>query len=181
MDQDEIKALAVKLAAFTDLLEQRGDEAVRQTAQAAQSMGHSVQQASAAAERLTTSAVAEFKRAAASLLADGLREPLEEAGQTMQAGTRNLQSATSALERQMQTLQKVHAANAWKAFVASATASIVVIAAATYIGIRTHQDMVRSEWVGLINAAIASGKLAPCVEGDGLCAKVKDRWMRLTP
>ena len=181
MDQDEIKALAVKLAAFTDLLEQRSDEAVRQTAQAAQSMGHSTQQASAAAERLTANAIAEFKRAAASLLAEGLRQPLEEAGQTMQAGTRNVQSATSALERQMQALQKVHAANAWKAFVASATASIVVIAAAAYIGIRTHQDMVRSEWVGLINAAIASGKLAPCVEGGGLCAKVKDRWVQLTP
>jgi hypothetical protein len=81
----------------------------------------------------------------------------------------------------MQALQKVHAANAWKAFVASATASIVVIAAATCIGIRTHQDVVRSEWVGLINAAIASGNLAPCVEGGDLCAKVKDRWMRLTP
>lgn len=181
MDQDEIKALAVKLAAFTDLLEQRSDQAVRQTEQAAQSMVYSVQQASAAAARLTASAVAEFKRAAEGLLADGLRQPLEDAGRTMQAGARNLQSATSALERQMQALQKVHAANAWKAFVASATASIVVIAAATYIGIRTHQDMVRSEWVGVINAAVASGKLAPCAEGGGLCARVKDRWMRLTP
>lgn len=181
MDQGEIKALAIKLAAFTDLLEQRGDEAVRQTAQAAQSMGQSAQQASAAAERLTANAVAEFKRAAASMLAEGLRQPLEEAGQTMQAGTRNIQSATSALERQLLALQKVHAANAWKTFVASATASVVVIAAATWIGMRTHQDMVRSEWVGQINAAIASGKLAPCAEGSGLCAKVKNRWVQITP
>lgn len=181
MDQVEIKALAVKLAAFTDLLEQRGDEAVRQTAQAAQSMEQSAQQASASVERLTSNAVAEFKRAAASMLAEGLRQPLEDAGQAMQAGTRNIQFATSTLERQMQTLQKVHTATAWKTFVASATASIVVIAAATYIGIRTHQDMVRSEWVGQINAAIANGKLAPCAEGSGLCAKVKNRWVQLTP
>lgn len=178
MDQDDIKVLAVKLAAFTDLLEQRGNEVVRQTGQAAQAIDQSARNAAAKSEQLTAQAVGEFKRAAADVVAQGLRQPLEEAGRVMQAGTHNIQSATAELERRMTAIQKVHVANAWKTFIASAVASVVVIGAAIYIGVRTHQDMTRSEWVSQINTAIANGKLAACADG-GLCAHVGKQWVRL--
>ncbi|WP_426699845.1 hypothetical protein ACPPVV_10550 [Rhodanobacter sp. Col0626] len=178
MDQDDIKALAVKLAAFTDLLEQRGNEVVRQTGQAALAIDQSARNAAARSEQLTAQAVNEFKRAAADVVAQGLRQPLEEAGRVMQIGTHNIQSATAELEQRMAAIQKVHAANAWKTFIASAIASVAVIGAAAYIGVRTHQDMTRSEWVGQINTAIAKGKLATCA-GGGLCAHVGKQWVRL--
>lgn len=178
MDQDDIKALAVKLAAVADMLERRGDAVVRQTAQAAQAIDHSAQNAAATSEHLTARAVEEFKRAAADVITQGMRQSLEEAGRSMRASTSNILTATSELERHMQAIRKAHVANAWKTFVASAVASLAVVATALYIGGRTHQDMTRSEWVGQINAAIANGNLAACAD-DGLCAHVGKQWVRL--
>ena len=73
---------------------------------------------------------------------------------------------------------KALATSAWKAFVASALASVAVIGVAIYMGISTHRDIARAEWVGLINAAIANGKLAPCHDG-GLCARAGKKWVRI--
>jgi hypothetical protein len=178
MDQDDLKALAIKLAALADMLERRGDAVVRQTAQAVQAIDHSAQSAAAVSERLTARAVEEFKRAVADVVAQGLHRPLEEAGHSLRTGTNHVLAAANELERQMQAIRKVHVANAWKTFVASAVASLAVAAAALYIGGRAHQDMTHSEWVGQINAAIANGNLAACAD-DGLCAHVGKQWVRL--
>jgi hypothetical protein len=45
-------------------------------------------------------------------------------------------------------------------------------------GLRTHQDLIRAEWTGQINAAITNGKLARCGDG-GLCARTGNTWVRL--
>jgi hypothetical protein len=62
--------------------------------------------------------------------------------------------------------------------VASAVASLVVIGVAVYMGLRTHQDLIRAEWTGQINAAITNGKLSRCQDG-GLCARADGKWVRL--
>jgi hypothetical protein len=46
------------------------------------------------------------------------------------------------------------------------------------MGLRTHQDLIRAEWTGQINAAITNGKLARCGDG-GLCARTGNTWVRL--
>uniref|UniRef100_UPI00066FE7DC hypothetical protein n=1 Tax=Frateuria defendens TaxID=2219559 RepID=UPI00066FE7DC len=69
--------------------------------------------------------------------------------------------------------------HAWKAFIASAIGSLAVIGVAVYMSFSAHREIARADWVSRINAAIASGKLAPCPEG-GLCARVDNRkWARL--
>jgi hypothetical protein len=72
----------------------------------------------------------------------------------------------------------VQTVNVWKVFVASSVASLTAIAVAVYMGLQTHRDIVRSEWVTEINAAIAAGKLAPSADG-GLCAYENKKWVRL--
>ncbi len=175
---DDLRALALQLAAFTDLLEQRGQHAVQQTHEAAQQISQMAKAAVASSERITASALEQFRQTAASAVADGMRRPLEDAGRTMQQGTQNIHKATSELELRIRVIGKSLTAHAWKTFVASAFASLAVMGAAVYMGMRAHQDIARAEWAGLINSAIASGKLAPCSDG-GLCARMDKKWVRI--
>jgi hypothetical protein len=175
---DDLRALALQLAAFTGVLEQRGQQIVQQTQEAAHRLGQTAQGAAASSERLTADAVKQFRQAAAQAVSDGMRQPMEEAGQVMQDSTQRIQTATGELEARMHKLGKALSAHAWKTFVASALASLAVIGVAVYMGLRTHQDLVRAEWTGQINAAIANGKLARCRDG-GLCARAGKTWVRL--
>lgn len=175
---DDLRALALQLAAFTELLEQRSQHVVEQTRDAAQSLGQTAQRAADSTERMTADAVERFRQAAAHAIAQGLQQPLEQAGRTMQSGTQNIQTATVELEKRVQSIGKALTAHGWKTFVASLLASLAVIGVAVYMGLRTHQDIARAEWVGQINAAIARGKLAPCSNG-GLCVLEGKKWVRI--
>ena len=177
---DDIRVLALQLAAFTAALEQRGDHVVRQTHEAAQRINEVARTAVASSERMTADAIEQFRRAAADAVGEGLLRPMEDAGRTMRSGTQTIQAATNELEARVRTLGKTLTAHAWKTFVASALASVVVIGVAVYMGLRTHQDIARAEWVGLINAAVADGKVAPCADG-GLCARMGKQWVRIDP
>ena len=55
---------------------------------------------------------------------------------------------------------------------------MTVIGVAVYMGMHTRQDIARAEWTGLINAAIANGKLTQCSDG-GLCARAGRKWVRI--
>jgi hypothetical protein len=178
LQSDDLRALALQLAAFTELLEQRGNHAVQQTQEAAQQISRTAQQAAASSERMTAGAIEQFRQAAASAASDGMRQPMEDAARTMQGSTQNILKATNELEARMRTAGRGLTATAWKAFVASAVASVAVIGVAVYMGMRTHQDIARAEWIGLINAAIANGKLAQCRDG-GLCARTGKKWVRI--
>lgn len=178
LQPDDIRALALQLAAFTAALEQRGDQVVQQTRDAALHINEMAASAAATSERLTIGALDQFRQAAAAAVADGMRLPLEDAGRTMQHGTHAIESATHELAVRVRTVGRALTALAWKSFVASAMASLAVIGVALYIGWRTHQDLARAEWVGMINAAIANGKLAPCA-GEGLCVRSGSKWVRI--
>lgn len=178
LQPDDLRALALQMAAFTQLLEQRGQQVVQQTHEAAQLLSQTAKGAAASSERMTVAAIEQFRLAAAGAVADGMRGPMQDAGRTMQHGTQNIQTATNELEKRIRSAGKALTATAWKAFVASALASIAVIAVAAYMGVRTHRDIVRAEWVGSINSAIASGKLAPCHD-EGLCAHIGKKWVRI--
>lgn len=175
---DDLRALALQLAAFIGVLEQRGQQIVQQTQEAAHNLSQTALGAAASSERLTADAVEQFRLAAAQVVSEGMHQPMEEAGHAMQDGTQRIQAATRELETRMHKLGKALSAHAWKTFVASAVASLVVIGVAVYMGLRTHQDLIRAEWTGQINAAITNGKLARCRDG-GLCARAGNRWVRL--
>jgi hypothetical protein len=178
MDSHGIEQLAVELAAFTQTLEQRAAAAGQRLEQASENLRCTAGDVAASAQRMTGSAVAEFKHTASDVLADGMRPALEQADAELRERLQEIAGATRQLEQRVRTLNALHTANAWKAFVASAVASLAVIVMAVYTGIHAHQEVQRSQWVGAINAAVADGKLTACEEG-GICARVGRKWVRL--
>lgn len=177
-ESDDLRALALQLAAFTATLEQRGDHVVQQTREAAQHISEVARTAAASSERMSAGAIEQFRLAAAAAVSDGMRQPMEQAGRTMQEGTQAIRTATNELETRVRTVGRALTAHAWKSFVASALASLAVIGVALYMGLHTHQEIARSEWIGLINNAVANGKLAPCAD-EGLCARMGKKWVRI--
>jgi hypothetical protein len=177
---DELRTLALQLAAFAGVLEQRGQQVVQEVHDAAQRLQHEAHGLAGSSERLAAGAIEQIRHAAASTVASGLHQPLEDAGRAMQDGTQQLQRAIRELEERTRRLGKALSAQAWKTFVASAAASLAVIGVAVYVGLQAHRESVRAEWIGQINTAIANGELARCADG-GVCARTGSKWVRLGP
>lgn len=179
MTQDDIKAMAVKLSMLIDSFETRGDKVVQQNTQAAEAIGRAAQNAAQVASQVSSRAVEEFRQAAGSALGQGLRDPLVQADKQLQASMLDVRNAAGELERRIQAAGRIHTATAWKMFIACALASLVVIGVAAYMAWQARTELAKAQWVGQINAAIASGNLAPCADG-GLCARVDGkRWVRI--
>jgi hypothetical protein len=177
---DELRTLALQLAAFTGVLEQRGQQVVQEVHDAAQRLQHEAHGLAGTSGRLATGAADQIRQAAASAVTTGLHQSLEDAGRAMRDGTQQLQRALGELEERTRRLGKALSAQAWKTFVASAVASLAVIGGAVYVGVQAHRESVRAEWIGQINTAIANGKLARCADG-GVCARTGSQWVRLSP
>lgn len=178
MDRNDVKELAVKLAAMTDRFEARGDQVVQRNSEAARHLQQAAQHVTGAIGQATTLAMADVRGATKAALTEGLYEPVHDMDETLQKSARQVEAATDRLAQRIEWLRHVHTANAWKGFIASAVASLVLIGIAVYMGIQAHRDIERSEWISDINAAIANGKLAAC-QGGGICAHVDKKWVRL--
>ena len=178
MNQSDIERMAVELAAFAQLLEQRSEQVVQQSLQATQAMQHSAQDAASTSQRISAQAVDEFRQAIAGAIQDGMCQPLEAAKKTLHEGMFHIETASQSLDARMRAQHKVYAANAWKVFIACALASVTVIGVAVYMSVQARQEMARAEWISQVNAAIANGKLGACAEG-GVCAYIDKKAVRL--
>lgn len=178
MDEQDVKSLAVKLAAVTDRIEKRLDGVARETMRASQAMGVQAQQSLAASEQVS----AGVRRAASDALDDGASQAIERFGGVVRASEIRLEGAAERLEQRMLSVGKLQAAFAWKAFAASALGSVALIGVAGYLLWEAHEASRTARWVKQINAAQAAGRLGLCPrDGDHVCAKVDKRWVRLDP
>ena len=175
---DDLRTLALQLAAFTGVLEQRGQQVVQEVHDAAQRLQHEAHGLAGTSERLAAAAIEHIRQAATNAMTSGLHQPLDDAGRSMQDGTQQIRRAIHGLEERTRGLGQALSAHAWKTFVASAVASLAVIGVAVYMVVQAHRVNVRAEWIDQVNAAIADGKLARCAEG-GVCARAGNKWVRL--
>jgi cation transport ATPase len=178
MDMDDIKQMAVRLAMLIDSFEKRGERVEQIVAQATQSMVQASKSSEAVAERTTSRALQDFRETAAAQLGDGLRAPVEHANQTIQTSIQNLHGAIHALEQQQRDANRTHKRDAWKVFIASTLASLVMLGGSVYAMTRAREEMANAHWVSGVNAAIEAGRLAPCGD-DGICVYANKQWMRL--
>ena len=103
---EDLRALALQLAAFTGVLEQRGQQVMQEVQDAAQRLDRTAHGVADSSERLAAGIIEHIRQAAATTVASGLRQPLEEAGRTMQDGTQRIQRATRELEERTSRLGK---------------------------------------------------------------------------
>lgn len=178
MDEQDVRSLAVKLAAVTDRIEKRLDAVARGTMHATQVMERQAQASLAASEQVS----AGVRRAAGDALQHGTTEAIDRFGGVVRASEVRLESAAERLERRMLTVGKWQVAFAWKAFVASAFGSFALMGVAGYVIWEARDAARATRWVKQVNAAQAAGRLGVCPSGgEHVCAKVEKRWVRLDP
>lgn len=178
MELDEIKNLILKVSRMTDHFEERGNKIVQTTLQASQHMTQTTQSVASNAERITNKALESFKAVAGEVLTKSLDESLKVCNNQLLANANQFVAMSDMLERRIWQMQKIHVANAWKAFIACAIASFAVIGVAIYSFISSQQEIERKDWVSAINVAAKNGKLTTCADG-GICANVNNKLVRL--
>jgi len=178
MDMDDIKQMAVKLAMLIDSFERRGEHVEQIVSQAAQSMMQAAKTSETVAERTTNQALQDFRQAAVMQLGDGLREPIERVDRTLRTSMQSLHAATHALEQQQLDANRVRKRDAWKVFIASTLASLVMLGGGIYTIVKAREESVNAHWASSVDAAIKAGRLVPCA-GDGICVYAGNQWMRL--
>lgn len=179
MGPDELEALAVKLGVVPAGLMELGDRIAAETRTTSQELRQTAHEAAAVSQRLTVQALEQFQYAGVERLGEALRDPVRQAGLALRDSIGRAEEAAAQLEARLRTVRRLNAVNAWRTFVASALASVVIIGVAVYAALQAHQDIARSDWIGQINAAVAAGTLAPCPSGVGICALVGNRWTML--
>jgi hypothetical protein len=180
MDMDDIKHMAVQLSMLVDSFEKRGERVEQVVAEAVQSLAHASKSSEAVAERATNQALQDFREVAAMQLGEGLRVPVEYANQAIQTSMRSLHEAMSALEQQQREANKAHKRDAWKVFIASTVASVVMLGGSVYAMASARRESASAHWISGISTAIEAGRLAPCADG-GICVYANRQWMRLDP
>lgn len=175
---DEVRALAVKLAAVTDRIEGRLVQVSEANSAASQAMVLAARQAGQVADDLTRNALAQFQAIARQAATEGLRGAAGGYEQGLGASAQRVADAAAQLETRMHRLSATLWAMAWKAFAAISLASLVVIGVAGYVAWQAQMRMNEAQWFEEINAARATGKLARCPEG-GLCVMASKRWVRV--
>jgi prefoldin subunit 5 len=178
MDTDDIKQMAVKLAMLIDSFEKRGERVDQVVAQAAQAMMQASKNSEVVAERSTNLALQEFRQTAAMQLGQGLRQPVELANQAIQASMQQLHALINECEVLQRDVNRSHKRDAWKVFIASTLASLVVLSGSVYAIANAREESANAHWVSGVSDVIAAGKLAPCAD-DGLCVYVNNQWVRL--
>lgn len=178
MDTHDIEDLAIKLAVFTRMLEQRAADVEQQVTQASEGLQNTARDVASSAQRLTGLAVGEFRRTSKQVLAAGMQPALDQATSDLRERMHEITAATRQLEHRVLALNALHTATAWKAFVASAVASLAIIGVAVFMGIQAHRQVQRAHWDSAVNTAIASGELRVCADG-GVCVRIGKKWVRL--
>ena len=178
MGQQDVEALAVKVAMFASNLKELSDRVVMESHQATQSMNQTAQGLAISAENAGKQAIERLQQTAAGAIVAGVGAATNDVEKRLIACAGNVEYSTYQLDQRIHTLSMLHTANAWKAFIAAAVGSLAVIAVAIYVTWHAHQDLQQVQWVEQINAAEAAGKLAPCPD-SGICVFVNKKWVRL--
>lgn len=160
-------------------LEARSAQLTSQHERTTDTMRLAVKEASQLAKQLSTTTASSFQKMAGDALRDGMRDAVREAKTQLEQSMCDVRHAASELHLGLERTQRAHRLLAWKAFLASAAGSVLVVAACAYAVMTARTTLARAEWISLVNAAIAAGNLAPC-EKEGICAQVDGkRWVRI--
>jgi CHASE3 domain sensor protein len=166
--------LLEELADVTELINVRNKKASQLIETSAQTLGQSAQQLVGSGERLAEDALNIIRT-------QGGQAFLAGAGPALDTLQRQIQGTMGLVGQLDQALaEHRHGVRGMirNALIVLALGALAAVGVAAYMTMHVHQEIVRSEWVGQINTAIANGKLVACHDG-GLCAYIGKKLVRL--
>jgi hypothetical protein len=178
MDRKDIETLGVKLGMLAAGLNDLCDRLTAQSDQATQQVTRSAQSIASSAGIAAQQATTRLESTAASAIAAGTRNAMQDMERTLLDSSNRLVITTSTLEERVRSLHRLHATTTWKAFLASGIAAFTTVAVVCVLTWQMLGHLKDVAWFDEVQRARAIGTLQPCPEG-GVCVYVNKRWHRL--
>lgn len=168
--ESSIQDLALKLAAVTDLLDQRVQQAAQTSADSAREMREAAQTMSVQGQQIATTVLNTVNSQARQAIEQGTAQSLEQLRQQLRQASESAAQSSQTLEEQLHALRQVQQALTWKMGAALVIGALFAAGGTAYVAWRSMEQVARAEFAEDILQATKTGTLTRC--GKSLCAKV---------
>jgi hypothetical protein len=169
MDTQQLQGLALRLAALTDALEQRSQQAVQQMHQSGERLQQVAQGLGLEGQRLAEQVVNEIGTRTHGTVEHGMRQGIEQCGQQLQQVAKQAAQTVIALQQQEAALERAQRGLLWKGTLALLVGSVLAAGGSAYFVWRSWQTLQQAQFSEALVQATRSGTLTQC--GQILCAK----------
>lgn len=169
MDSDRTKALAVRLTALVDVLEERSERAVREVVQSSGQLRQTANGLGLEGQRLAREAVGTIGAQAQDALKAGLHQAVDQCKTELQQVARQAAQTAHSLQAQSEALHQLQQGLVWKCAIALMVGSVLAAGGSGYLAWKSRDEIKRAEFGTAIVRATQSGALTRC--DDMLCVK----------
>lgn len=169
MNSEELKTLALRLAALTDMLEERCGQAVGAVSESSDQLQRTAKGLGLEGQRLASEAVSTIGAQANDVIRRGLQQAVDQCSMQLQQVVQQAAQTTATLHEQGATLRQIQRGLVWKAALALMVGSVLATGGSGYLMWRSLEAVRQADFSTALVHATRSGVLTEC---DGvLCVK----------
>jgi len=169
MDTEQLKSLALRLAALTDALDERSRQAVQVVNANGERLDQTARHLSQNVQRLTSEATRSVGAEAHAAVAQGMQQAVSQCAQALEQAARQATQSAQALQAQNEALHRAQRALVWRSALALLVGAVLATGASSYAFWKNTQAARSAEFSAAIHRATQAGTLTQC--GDALCVK----------
>ena len=169
MNSEELKTLAIRLAALTDLLEERSRQCVLEVSQSGDRLMQTAQGLGLAGQQLAQETVSTIGAHAQEVIRRGLKQALDQCSHELQQTARQATQTAANLHEQRAALQRTQRGLIWKAGLALLVGAVLAAGGSGYLVWKSLEAARQADFSTAIVRATHSGALTQC--GGVLCIK----------
>ena len=169
MEHQEIRALSVRLASLTDLLEQRSERAVQEVEQSTDELQQTAKALGLQGRQLAQEAVRTIGAQAGAAIHHGLHEAVEQCSAALQNVAQEAVRTMAHLREQSDVLRRSQRSTLWTCAFALLIGALLTAGGAGYLVWKARDSMRQAEFSAAILDAARAGTLTQC--GEALCVK----------
>lgn len=170
MNEAELRALSMRLAALADALEDRSHEAVQAMNTSGERLDQTAHNLSQNVQRLTSEATRAMGAEAHAAVARGVQQAANLCADTLERAARQATESAHALQIQNDALQRAQRALVWRASLGLLVGAVLATAVSAYAFWQNTQAAQSLEFGSAVVRATQAGTLTQC--GDALCVKL---------
>jgi hypothetical protein len=172
IDADDLKTLALRLAALGERLDQRSEVASRRVEQAAAVLDRGAQQFSASTAGFTRDVAHSLRQQAGEIVGSGIGAAAGAFDQQVRAAAKSVSAATRALETEVQALRRERRTWAWMGGGSMLVAGLLAVGASLFAVTEGRKQLAQQRIEAELLRAYNRADVTLC---DGaLCANVDD-------
>jgi hypothetical protein len=169
MDTEQLKALAVRVAALTDALEDRSHQAVQAVSTSSERLEQTANKLSQNVQRLTSDATRSVGAEAHAAVSQGMQQAVSQCAQALEQAAQQAMLSAQALQVQNEALHRARRGLVWRSGLGLLVGALLATGASAYAFWKNTEAAQSAEFSAAILRATQSGNLTQC--GDALCVK----------